>query len=252
MRFSWYKHFIFACLLISPAIKLIAADCNQQSLKASVYLKFENFVGKDSLKLDDFVYKNELGQSYSISKFKYYISNINLKTDDGKVFTYDGSFLIDEEEPGTKQMELKNVPEWNYTSIHFILGVDSLHNCSGIQSGDLDPVKGMFWAWNTGYIFLKLEGKSPQSKMPVNIFEYHIGGFIQPNNCIRNFTLPLNRRDNNENPHSISIKCDVAEILKTPSIIDFSSLPVVTDRNHAVEFANNYADMFSILTINYK
>ena len=93
MRFSWYKHFIFACLLISPAIKLIAADCNQQSLKASVYLKFENFVGKDSLKLDDFVYKNELGQSYSISKFKYYISNINLKTDDGKVFTYDGCVI---------------------------------------------------------------------------------------------------------------------------------------------------------------
>jgi hypothetical protein len=38
----------------------------------------------------------------------------------------------------------------NITAIKFLLGVDSLKNVSGIQTGALDPAKGMFWTWNTG------------------------------------------------------------------------------------------------------
>jgi hypothetical protein len=36
----------------------------------------------------------------------------------------------------------------------------------------------MFWSWNSGYIFLKLEGTSTQSSNPV---KFHIGGFTGAN-----------------------------------------------------------------------
>ena len=71
------------------------------------------------------------------------------------------------------------------------------------QTDALDPVNAMFWAWNTGYIFLKLEGRSSFSKLPGNIFEYHIGGYKSPSNCIRtislNFERPLQIENNKLN-----------------------------------------------------
>jgi len=119
-----------------------------------------------------------------------------------------------------------------------------------LQKGVLDPVKGMFWAWNTGYIFLKLEGKSTYSKSPSNIFEYHIGGFKQPNNCIRQVTLDLTEKSFQkvgDDADFLSILVDISEVLKTPKSIDFNELSSVTDFNNASMMADNYADMFSVI-----
>ena len=78
-----------------------------------------------------------------------------------------------------------------YNAISVLLGVDSARNVSGVQSGALDPVKGMFWTWNSGYIYTKLEGTSPSSSQVNGKFEYHIGGFRWPFSAIRNFTVTL-------------------------------------------------------------
>ena len=155
--------------------------------------------------------------------------------------------MIDVEDKEPKQIVIDE--QGDYSSISFTIGVDSLHNCSGLQLGALDPVKGMFWAWNTGYIFMKLEGKSPYSKSPSNIFEYHIGGYIQPNNCIRQVTLDLTEKSIQNIASDVDflpIWVDVSEILKTPTSIDFTKLSSVTDFNNATMIADNYMDMFSV------
>ena len=215
-------------------------------------IMFDHYVGDRLLQFDTVQYKNELGQSYTVTKFKYYIGNIRLKKAKGGEMIFKDYYLVNEEDEASKKIVLNSIPAGDYTGIDFIIGVDSLHNCSGAQSGALDPVNAMFWAWNTGYIFLKLEGKSPASTSPGNIFEYHIGGYKQPSNCIREVSLTF------ENPITITpmaistgtkelhIKADVAEVLKKPTTIDFSKLSSVTDTHNATTIANNYADMFSI------
>ena len=212
---------------------------------------FYNYVDDQILQFDTALYKNELGQSFTITKFKYYVGNIHLKKTNGTVLNFEDYYLIDEEEPSSKKINLDNVPEGEYSGIDFIIGVDSIHNCSGAQSGALDPINAMFWAWNTGYIFLKLEGKSPASKSPGNIFEFHIGGYKQPSNCIRSVSLTfehpitITTTDNKE----LHIKANAAEILKTPTTIDISKLSSVTDFHNATTIADNYMDMFSVLSI---
>jgi hypothetical protein len=168
---------------------------------------------------------------------------------DGQPITYNSYFLIDEEKPDSKKIVLENIPGGEYVSVNFTVGVDSIDNCSGAQSGVLDPINGMFWTWNTGYIFMKLEGTSQFSSAPYAMLEYHIGGFKKPHNCIQTISLPLNKSiliTNNYNK-TIEIKTDVLEILKTPISIDFSILSSVTDFNNATTIANNYSDMFSVL-----
>ena len=214
----------------------------------SLVIEFNHFVGNDKLILDSLMYKNEFKQSYSISKFRYYISNIKLKRKDGTEYVSNEYFLIDSEDQESQQIVIHE--KGYYSSISFTIGVDSLRNCSGLQKGVLDPVKGMFWAWNTGYIFLKLEGKSTYSKSPSNIFEYHIGGFKQPNNCIRQVTLDLTEKSFQkvgDDADFLSILVDISEVLKTPKCIDFKELSSVTDFNNATMIADNYADMFSVI-----
>ncbi len=231
---------------------LVAAMSFTAPAPSRLVLHFENYVGNLPLKLDSATYKNKLGQTYTVSKFKYYISNIRLcrKGNSSHLDTtvVDGYYLINEEDPASKEIVLKGLPDGKYSSITFTIGVDSLHNCSGAQTGALDPVNAMFWAWNTGYIFLKMEGKSPVSTSPGNLLEFHIGGYRTPYNCIRTITLNMNSVFPlaDDVTVSVEIKADLAELFKTPTSIDFSKLSSVTDFHNATTIADNYKDMFSI------
>ena len=157
-------------------------------------------------------------------------------------------FLIDEENSSSEEIILSKIKKGVYDSISFIIGVDSVRNCSGVQSGSLDPINTMFWAWNTGYIFLKLEGKSPLSSASGKIIEYHIGGYKDPVNAIEKVQLalsyPLDFTKGNE--QTISVNVNIAEIFRVPTEIDFSKLPSVTDTKNALLISRNYKDMFSI------
>ena len=211
---------------------------------------FDHYVGDSLLRLDDKLYKNEIGQSFSVTKFKYYVGNICLKKAGGGKVSFQKYYLINEEEVETKKIDL-DVQKGVYTGIDFIIGVDSIDNCSGAQSGALDPVNAMFWAWNTGYIFLKMEGKASASTSPGHIYEYHIGGYRQPYNCVRHVSLTFNKplemaTTSNKAMH---IKADAGKILGGDNNIDFSKLSSVTDFHNSTVIADNYAEMFSILAI---
>jgi hypothetical protein len=217
-------------------------------------INFVNHVGFKRLELDSVTYKNPLEQTFTVTNFKYYISNVKLIGVDDKVYEdKDSYYLIDEATLFSGSIKLHGVGHGWYKKIAFTIGVDSLHNCSGAQEGALDPAKGMFWAWNTGYIFMKLEGKSPSSKSPGRMFEYHIGGYREPSNCIRNVELDLNSPPGkNDKVSRVSIKADILKILSAKYKVDFSSLSSVTDFHNAVTIADNYKDMFTIMSVGYE
>ncbi|MDF2436873.1 MAG: hypothetical protein K0Q95_1249 [Bacteroidota bacterium] len=224
----------------------------QRSAKGSINIVFEHFVDTAVLQLDTMVYHNALGQSYKVSNFKYYVSNFQLIKSNGEPGKSGGEiFLVREDEAKSKSVSVSNIKEDTFTGMRFMIGVDSLYNCSGAQSGELDPINGMFWAWNTGYIFLKLEGTSPSSTATGNIFEYHIGGYKYPSNCMRTVTIEFKTplKITKDHISILKIKADVSEIIKGPSTIDFSSLPVVTDQKNANVIADNYLDIFSLKEI---
>lgn len=216
-------------------------------------IRFENYAGDKKLALDTGTYFNQSGQAFTVTNFKYYISHITLQNADGQIYTKeDGYYLIRQDDESTWTVELDDVPQGSYSSISYMIGIDSLHNCSGAQSGALDPINGMFWTWNSGYIFLKLEGKSPASKQPGHIFEYHIGGYKEPSDFIRTASMSFEKGPLKINPGkttTLYIKTDVAKILQGSSQIDFAKLSSVTDFHNAGKIADNYKNMFSIIRV---
>lgn len=224
------------------------------SKNTTVQIQFEHTVYNDVLKLDTAKYFNAVGQPFSITKFKYYIGNIILQNGNGTSYRHRKYYLINEEDEMSKSITLHDIPASDYTGMSITIGIDSIDNCNGVQSGALDPVHGMFWSWNSGYIFLKLEGTSAECSTPMQFFEYHIGGFTADNNCIRTTSLQFVKPAKLKTKTRLSIILETAvdKILNKPNSIDFSVLPTITDRKNAKLMADNYKDVFTVKELRYE
>jgi hypothetical protein len=129
--------------------------------------------------------------SLTFSEFSFYISNIRLQKEDGTWWNAPESYhLLSAKSADDAKIHLHEVPAGNYKAMEYTLGVDSLRNVSGAQTGDLAISKGMFWDWNSGYIMLKAEGMSPQSS--TGSFAFHLGGFSGANNIVTIKTTDFN------------------------------------------------------------
>jgi hypothetical protein len=152
----------------------------------------------------------------------------------------------------SKHFHIDDLSVGTYTAISFTIGVDSARNTSGAQTGALDPINGMFWTWNTGYIMAKLEGTSPKSTAGDKKFQHHIGGFEGANNAVRNITIDLTGKNivlaaNKES--SVMIKVDVLKWF-SPNIISIATNTNVMDVNNTSKLiADNYEKMFSVTAV---
>jgi hypothetical protein len=217
-------------------------------------IEFVHVVDNELLDLGK-AFLSPAGDTFTVNKFNYYISNIVLVKEDNSLFTQSNSYyLVEESKPTSKTLSIGSVPFGKYKSIRFLLGVDSTRNVSGAQTGALDPAKGMFWNWSTGYIMLKLEGAAPTSTVMGKNIEYHMGGFKGINKVQRNIEINFSASGIDVAKGAaiplLKLQTNVNEIFKNPNTISFSSLPVVTSAGaNAKKLADNYQDMITLKSI---
>lgn len=130
--------------------------------------------------------------------------------------------------PASQHLKLDNEPRGEITSISFIVGTDSSTNVSGALDGDLDPIKGMYWAWNTGYINFKLEGTLNKLN-----FEYHIGGYLPPYSTARRVSLQTHYSNG-----ELSIQVNPFDFLNKLNVSDMPSVLIPGEK------ASLLADLF--------
>ena len=108
-----------------------------------ISIKFDNQVGNLNLVLDSPFYTNSLNQSYTISRFNYFVSNLVFVNEDGTTHAIpqDSSYFLIKENDQDSQELLLRIPEGNYKSVRFMIGVDSLRSTKPVneRTGDLDP-----------------------------------------------------------------------------------------------------------------
>lgn len=202
-------------------------------------------------------YITAYGDTFSVTKLMYYISNIRLKRPDGSYYVEKESYrLIDANDTlNTCRFVLKDVPVENYIAMEFILGVDSTRNCSGAQSGALNPINDMFWSWSQGYIFYKFEGfTSSVPNFGFHNLTFHVGGFTSPFNMIRWINVPFTNTAlsvDNEHVSTVYLKANVLESFRTPNTLDFFTLHTAASPVSSKLIVSNYLDMFSLAAIKH-
>jgi hypothetical protein len=188
--------------------------------------------------------------SFKVSILKYYLSNLYLTTNENTEIKIN-EYILTEHFGSTVSFTLNNINEGNYKKFRMLLGVDPERNTSGAQSGSLDPLNGMFWDWNTGYIFFKLEGDyKTLGSNALKPIAMHIGGFEGKNNSLKEFTfndLDLKIKANRKT--SINMELNLDEIFINPQQLDLANISIAVTASEAKIIADNYADMFSIKSI---
>ncbi|MDE3252864.1 MAG: hypothetical protein KGO92_08650 [Bacteroidota bacterium] len=213
----------------------------------NITVHFHNRIGNTPLELGKQV-TNILGNEITIERFRYYVSHFSVVTSDNRTIPLpEACFLIDEEDSSSRTIRL-SIPDIPITGIRFLLGVDSLKNVSGTQTGALDPLQGMFWTWNTGYIMAKLEGSSPEAQTAGHRFTYHIGGFRKGMETARNISIPFQQTVTQLT--TLHILADINQWFTGKSILRISETPICHSPGAlAVRIADNYQRQFSLLSL---
>lgn len=262
--------------IINVAVVIISAiifySCKGNSVKPEeklhpISIQIGHVVDGENLELISTDYMTPLGHDYSVKVLKYFVSNFQFVKSTGETYTVpqDSSyFLIDESKPLSKNITL-NIPPGEYSSVTFMIGVDSLRNTMDIsrRQGVLDPAGdalGMYWGWNSGYIHFIIEGFS--SDIPVELagsqnFVFHIGGFggySSPTiNNLKVITLDLTEKghlQSSENGIStLELSADINSIFRNKITgdkdVDFTTTPSFMFDRHSTILSDNYQHMFS-------
>lgn len=225
-------------LLINILCFLCAsAQSESDSLAVKINLKFD----KEPLELNkNYVSKNDTLQ---ITLLKFYLSNVEIRYQDNSVFKEENSYhLIDIERPESLIFKLKKQNSKSIKSIHFSIGVDSLASVSGANGGDLDLQNGMYWAWQSGYINMKIEGTSKSCVTRKNAFQFHIGGYLEPNYAMRNININYNGTINDKN--QMNLKMDLAKLFSEISLKETNTIMI--PGKEAINIADLSTKLFSI------
>ena len=138
------------------------------------------------------VYLTENKDSIRFSTLKMYFSDFRFKNKiNGGISTIDTLIFYDLADSSTHTF-FNELALTNFESLAFTLGLDSTKNVSGELENAYDPLLGMYWAWNTGYVNLKLAGKSNLILTKTHDFEFHLGGYRYPLATAQNIEVDLN------------------------------------------------------------
>lgn len=199
-------------LIFLFAIAALCSACDKEKIApaGALVINFENTVSGNTLEYGKIQYKNQAGNLFSVNSLKYYLSDIELVADDGRTYELHNCDLIDVFDPESQKLALDSVPNGRYTKMRFHVGVDSLRNSSGDQSGDLNPSYGMLWTWASGYIFYKHEGRFVNVAGDTLNLIYHLG----TNPARTKVEIPLNNIEikGNVQPLALGVRFDLADM----------------------------------------
>ena len=223
----------FILLVLFASIK-----SNAQTNEFLVHLK--PMFQQQELRLNDTFYLLNNGKdTVRITKLKFYVSAIELYNNNQLVYAEKNSFhLINASDTNSYSINLKGLPNKAFNNIKFNLGIDSATNAKGAMGGALDPTKGMYWTWHSGYINFKLEGTSNLCNTRNNAFEFHLGGFSYPNNSLQRIQLDFS------NMSAIIVNVDIAKFIAEVGL-DKTNM-IMTPSKTAVELSKQAASIFEL------
>lgn len=268
------KSLFHAATLLSVVSLLLFNSCKNEvkpefdaAARGTLLLEFDNVAGTRDLELNNGTYRNAAGEEFNVNLLQYYVSNIRLRKADGSeyIVPQDSSYFLVQEHKSDTHMVRLSVPQGDYAGVSFILGVDSLRSTMDIsrRQGVLNPAdmsrdEGMYWTWNSGYIFLKMEGTSPQIAPDPSgnrRFRYHIGGFgggfgtppVRTINNIKTINLSFGRdvaKVRSNSTPQMHIIADVLKVFNGTTQVNLAQNATVMFSPFSVNVANNYVSMF--------
>ena len=203
--------------IVSAVLILFSYSGNARSLDLSLQ---HTLTGKPLI-LDSLRYETSANETFSISRLSYLLSEFELQSLAGNWQAVPNSIQWIDARKHRTQILLNSIPEGDFKAIRFSIGLSEAVNHSDpnlyAAKHPLNPsFNNLHWNWQTGYIFLALEGIYRQSNGQVSGYVYHFAN--DPQRTTITLTLPKNISAN----ATLDIDFDIAALLNVPAPISFS------------------------------
>ena len=234
-------------LLIS-AIAFLFTSCDKdKAIVTDITINFTHTVDGSDLITNSMIYTNEAGEDYDIQTLKYLISDITLHAEDGSSLQLDAVHFIDISDESTFSFTYNDVPNDNYTSISFDMGLDTAKNINNLYINE-SYHSAMVWPETNGggYHYMKLEGAYNNDS---TFYNTHTGGTMGGDysfNNVEDISLTV---DDDLGDVSINVNMEINNWYNSPNQIEFSSYGMGIMMNMMIQMniqMNGITDVFSV------
>jgi len=235
-------------LLTLTVIGLVLTSCEKDKpIATDITINFTHTVDGSDLITNSMIYTNEAGENYDVQTLKYLISDITLHAENGSSIQLDEVHFINIFDESTFSFTYNDVPNNNYTSISYRMGLDTTNNISNLYVNE-NYHAAMAWPdmMGGGYHYMKLEGDFNDS---LSGYGTHTGGTMGMDYSFNNIDdISLIVTDDLGNV-DVNINMEINNWYKTPNQIEFSTYGMGIMGNMQMQMdlkQNGMTDVFSI------
>ncbi len=220
--------FLWLCSWAAPTSAGRVSTRTPAQVRVDVHIA-HLFDGKP-LRMEEVSLHNRAGNTLSVTRLAYLISDVALREADGKTVTLANQLAHINPGEGRDTFTLPPVPAGRYIGISFHIGLPPTRNHADPSrypaNHPLHPlVNRLHWGWQGGYVFLALEGRYRQASGKLSGYSYHLA---TDKNLM---TVRLNQSFNLEQDSTLNLAFDVAKIFAATHEIDIK--PDGSDSTHS-------------------
>ena len=225
---------------------LIFFSCKKEIVEpqtGSVNFMIDYLVDDQPLVFDTIQYTNDAGNTFSVTKIEYFISDITLIDELGNESYFDDVFYMNPRLNESFQVILTDVELKDYASMRFHVGLNSDTNKTDYLPATTEN-QNMFWPepMGGGYHFMKFEGHFIDSLGATLGYAMHLG----TNTCLVNCVIeqPLSINEDNQ---VVELEMNLNEWFRNPHVYDLNSAGYIMGNQEKMRIiADNGNDVFKL------
>ena len=187
---------------------------------ATLQIEITPKVSGENLQPASFRYQTAAGETFSVTRVSYLVSDFALQRNDGSWLEISNSVEWLDFDQNRNSIWLDKIPAGEFCSVRFLVGLNTNLNHADVTkfpaSHPLNPnLNGLHWSWQGGYIFLALEGLWRNSSGQLDGWAYHLA---RDTNATRTtLAAPLVVT----NKTKLELDFDLATLLNAPQPLSF-------------------------------
>ena len=218
-------------------------SCTYDHIQLSIEMLHN--IGSSSVEFDTMQYVNAHGNTYSVEKLRYFVSDFYLVGNGVPNVLIDEIHYVDAREPSTLTfVPNQTIPNGNYSGISFVFGISDNKNTSGLFVNP--PESNMSWpdVMGGGYHFMKLEGYHDDAGVDKS-FLAHTGG-LNDEALHVNVTLANSAFTADGTDRTLYLSMDINNWFENPNTLDLNNMAhIMADSTKQHQMQENGWDVFT-------
>lgn len=200
---------------IAPAAALASPLC-----AANLEITIEPVFNGEPLRLDSLSYDTAARETLSVTRLSYLLSGFALEGDDGRWTEIPETIAWIDATSRRNSVLLENIPPGKFRALRFHIGPDLKANAADVTrfpaTHPLNPnLNGLHWTWQTGYIFMAIEGHYRAGNSASKGYAHHLAR--DPNRTRITLPAPLDLTHD----AGALLHLDIATLLNAPRPLSF-------------------------------